>query len=162
VDNKSRHMMSRELNAVYRLAYKLTRSVIKAEELVLETYRLAVKEERTGPPTGSSTRVWLFRILHCAYRNDLGNESHESLRLDFPDKLLAGVKPLADKIDWERKNLKLRAGLASLPAFHRSVMLMWAVEGLSFEEIAYVLDTPTGTVIGYLNWARQTLAICAD
>jgi RNA polymerase sigma-70 factor (ECF subfamily) len=44
-----------------------------------------------------------------------------------------------------------------LPDAQRAVMLLVAVEGLSYREAAFALDVPIGTVMSRLARARQTI-----
>ena len=47
--------------------------------------------------------------------------------------------------------------MEKLPDAQRSVMLLVAVEGLSYREAATVLDVPIGTVMSRLSRARLTI-----
>jgi len=49
------------------------------------------------------------------------------------------------------------AGLAALPEEQRSVLLLVAVEDLSYAEAAKVLNIPIGTVMSRLARAREKL-----
>lgn len=53
---------------------------------------------------------------------------------------------------------QLVAALENLPLEYQQVMLLWAVEDLSYREIAAALDVPIGTVMSRLYRARQGLA----
>jgi len=44
-----------------------------------------------------------------------------------------------------------------MPEFQRAMLVMYHVEGLSYEEIAEALDLPLGTVKSRLNRARVAL-----
>lgn len=54
---------------------------------------------------------------------------------------------------------RVRAGIDGLSPEHRVVVLLREVEGLSYEEIASVLEVPLGTVRSRLHNARAALAI---
>ncbi|HBX42824.1 MAG TPA: RNA polymerase subunit sigma-24, partial [Deltaproteobacteria bacterium] len=47
--------------------------------------------------------------------------------------------------------------IAALPEYHRTVILLREVEGLSYEEIARILDCSVGTVMSRLHYARAKL-----
>jgi RNA polymerase sigma-70 factor (ECF subfamily) len=49
--------------------------------------------------------------------------------------------------------------LDDLPEDYRTVILLWAVEELSYKEIADTLEIPLGTVMSRLHRARQRLAL---
>ena len=53
---------------------------------------------------------------------------------------------------------QLVRALDDLPPEGRAVMLLWAVEGLSYKEIAATLDVPIGTVMSRLHRTRKRLA----
>src|SRR5258706_2824203 len=54
----------------------------------------------------------------------------------------------------------LDGALAELSHEHQSVLVLRAVEGLSYEEIAGVQGVPTGTVMSRLSRARAELRAC--
>ena len=49
---------------------------------------------------------------------------------------------------------RLQAALDSLPANHRTIITLREIDGLSYEEIASVLDIKIGTVMSRLHYAR--------
>jgi RNA polymerase sigma-70 factor (ECF subfamily) len=51
----------------------------------------------------------------------------------------------------------LNAALDALPAELRTILILWAVDELSYKEMADVLSVPIGTVMSRLHRARQRL-----
>lgn len=149
-----------ELDAVHRLAFHLTLSREEAEDLVQEAYLRAFKSRETfrpGEPGGA--RPWLFKILHNVHRSRLERRPREPRAEDDLDARPAGppdVPPAA--IDWEQVDDRLKGAIEALPANLRAVLLLWAVEGLKYREIADVVGAPLGTVMSRLFRARQMLA----
>ena len=47
--------------------------------------------------------------------------------------------------------------MAELPPYHRAVILMREIEGLSYEEMAKALNVPKGTIMSRLFHARKKL-----
>jgi RNA polymerase sigma-70 factor (ECF subfamily) len=52
---------------------------------------------------------------------------------------------------------KILAALDTLPEYHRAVIVLREVEGMSYEEMAQVLDVPKGTIMSRLFHARRKL-----
>ena len=52
---------------------------------------------------------------------------------------------------------RIQAALDALPPYHRGVILMREVEGMSYEEIAQAMGVSKGTVMSRLFHARQKL-----
>ena len=69
----------------------------------------------------------------------------------------AGPAP-ALPLDWESLDERLKLALENLQEEYQIVLLLWAVEDLSYKEIAEVLDIPIGTVMSRLHRARQKLS----
>jgi RNA polymerase sigma-70 factor (ECF subfamily) len=61
---------------------------------------------------------------------------------------LAGNRQLADALD---------KAIAALPEYHRAVILLREVDGLSYDEIAEALGCSVGTVMSRLHYARGRL-----
>jgi len=51
----------------------------------------------------------------------------------------------------------VRDAMASIPALYRSPLIMWHVEGISYEEIAEILEMPIGTVKAQIHRGRKLL-----
>ena len=51
----------------------------------------------------------------------------------------------------------VQQAILSLPAASRAVLILREYQGLSYKEIAQVLDIPVGTVMSRLNYARGRL-----
>ena len=68
-----------------------------------------------------------------------------------PDWMAAPEAP--EEVDSER----LQAALSQLPDEHRTIVLMFYMEELSYKEIAEALDVPMGTVMSRLSRAKSRL-----
>ena len=109
----------------------------------------------------SRFRVWLLRITHNAAINaatrrrpqpvdsqlELGESS------DDTDSERRPVESLARREREQRMQLKL----GSLRPSYRSLIVLRDVEGMSYEEIAQLLQMPIGSVKGRLHRARGEL-----
>ena len=63
-----------------------------------------------------------------------------------------------DTLDWEQVDDRLKEAIHALPDHYREVLLLWAVEGLKYREIADVLGVALGTVMSRLYRARSVLS----
>ncbi len=154
------------LDAVYRMAMHLAYDSSEASDLVQETYLKALTVADRFEQRGGGIRPWLFKIL----RNHYYNQFNKSKRLPSPvDELdwapAAGPGPgepapscsLA-ALDWEQVDEHLKKAIAQLRREYRTVLLLWAVEGLKSREIAGIEGIPIGTVMSRLHRARRIVA----
>ncbi len=81
------------------------------------------------------------------------DEQGKSRSFDPPDKADTPDKAMARR---ERKQAVLQA-LAALPEHHRAVVVLFDIQGYSYEEAAQALDLPMGTLKSRLNRARAAL-----
>ena len=153
-----RKLVLSELDAVHRLAYHLTFSTHEADDLVQETYLRAFKSSGTFQLTEHGPRPWLFKILHNVYRTRLSKRGREpGAAEDLEDQVAAPPDPPPAELDWEQMDERLKKAIEALSPAYRSVLLMWAVEGLKYREIAEVTGVAIGTVMSRLFRARQIL-----
>lgn len=159
-----RDMLMAELDSVYRMAMHLARQPDEAADLVQETYLKALRAEATFELRERGIRPWLFKILHNCFYTRIGKRRREpTLGDDLPDPGALGEVdqpgPAWDlaSLDWEQVDDQLKHAVEALPEHYRMVLLLWAVEGLKYREVADVLDVPLGTVMSRLSRARAIL-----
>jgi len=103
---------------------------------------------------GTDLRAWLFTVMHNVHVNRLrATRPTDPLEDDMPE--LAQRATQGDALlvrDLER-------ALAALPVAQREVLLLVALEDLSYEETAQALEIPIGTVMSRLARAREKLRL---
>lgn len=104
----------------------------------------------------NDTRQWVFAILHNLAVQRLRQQSRRGLHVALEDIDEAAISAPAPQEHRVRHHELMRA-LAQLPEDQRAVLLLVAVEDLSYAETAKTLDVPVGTVMSRLSRARQRL-----
>ena len=103
---------------------------------------------------GTDLRAWLFTVMHNVHVNRIrAARPTEALDDDMPE--LAQRAAQGDALlvrDLDR-------AIAALPPAQREVLLLVALEDLSYEEAAQVLGIPIGTVMSRLARAREKLRV---
>ena len=101
---------------------------------------------------GTDLRAWLFTVMHNVHVNQVrAARPTDALEDEMPELAQRAVQGDALLVrDLER-------ALAMLPAAQREVLLLVALEDLSYEETANVLGIPIGTVMSRLARARDKL-----
>ncbi len=153
------------LDLLYRAALRLTHNRAEAEDLVQETWLRALRHFDQFDP-GSNCRAWLLTILRNAFLNRLRREGREILESDMTateagaarleEASVARSSPEEDFFQTVLHGDVDRA-MKTLPLPFRLVVTLADLEGLTYKEIAQVLDCPIGTVMSRLSRARQLL-----
>ena len=100
-------------------------------------------------------RAWLFTILHNQYINHVRRTAREGAAVRLSER-----EPLLARAPQQGRRLELRdleRAIAKLPRMQRSVILLVGLEGMSYGEVAAVLDVPVGTVRSRLSRGREAL-----
>jgi RNA polymerase sigma factor (sigma-70 family) len=129
------------------------------DELLGEVFRIAF-ERRASFDTGRADAApWLYGIatnLVAKHRRSAARRARALARVDR-DRPDDEVERIVAMIDADRRWPEVSALIAALPAGEREVVLLYAWEDLSYEEIAVTLEIPVGTVRSRLNRARRRL-----
>jgi RNA polymerase sigma-70 factor (ECF subfamily) len=157
-DQKSYEILvKRYQKRVHRLAQRLVRDADAADDVAQEAfirayYALSRYEQ------GRNFYFWLSRIAVNLALNHLSREKR-LVALPEDDTNLDPALSTDPTAEADASQLKARIGEAieKLPLHQRSVLLLRAQEGLSYQEIARNLDISIGTVMSRLSRARQAL-----
>jgi RNA polymerase sigma-70 factor (ECF subfamily) len=143
-----------EIPRLRRYARALTRDVAAADDFVQDCLMRAVSKGHLWQE-GTDLRAWLFTILHNQYVNQIRRTVREGTAVALSD-----AEPVLTSAPNQDKRLELRdleRALVKLPAEQRSALLLVGMEGMSYEEVAAVLNVPVGTIRSRLSRGRAAL-----
>jgi len=146
------------LRAAYNLARWLTRDETDAEDVVQEAYLRAYRH--FGSFHGGDGRPWLLAIVrNTCYRWIRHNCSPElTIPLDDDMHEIKSKDLNPEALLLQRADTQMvRQALEDLPVEFREVLVLREWEGLSYKQIAVVVDIPMGTVMSRLARARKRL-----
>lgn len=120
-----------------------------AEDIVQEVFLRVYRSVRSFDPTGSLP-AWIFTIASNLCVDQLRRRPLQvRARTPEPDPSDAAVRR-------ESRDSLLQA-IASLPDSQKRVFLLREEAGLTFREIAELLQCPLGTALGRMHAAMETL-----
>jgi RNA polymerase sigma-70 factor (ECF subfamily) len=137
-----------------RYALALTHNATCADDLVQNCLTRAIAKQHLWQPD-TDLRTWLFTILHNQHVNDVRRSVREGVSVPFEDfdPTLTVQANATDVLQLR----DLEVAISKLSTDHRQVVLLVGLEGMSYEDIASVLDMPVGTVRSRLSRARDQL-----
>ena len=159
-------LVRRYQERIYATIYHMTSNHEDANDLAQETFIKAFQALKSFKG-GSSFYTWVYRIgvnKTINFLKQRKNRAHMSLNdLDFnaehdPD-LVALISDKTPRRDAGMAELqeKLNEAMLKLSDYHRLVVTLHDVQGMSHEEIAKIMDCNIGTVRSRLFYARQQL-----
>ncbi len=161
-----RQLVDRHQRRAFAIALSLVRDENDAREVVQEAF-IRVFRGIDSFHGGSSFFTWLYRIvtnlsidlMRKPARRDQELDESREIKDEFDIPLLArldGADP-ADVVRRGEIRQKIQSALDALPPYHRGVIVMREVEGMSYEEMAQAMGVSKGTIMSRLFHARQKL-----
>jgi RNA polymerase sigma-70 factor (ECF subfamily) len=153
-----------QMDTLFRVARRLTRDGERANDLVQETYLRAFRAKESFQLKEYGIRPWLLRIMQNLHFSRSGRERRQPIAMEDGGLEAADLDALPETagvpmpLDIEAMDEQLVRALEGLAVDYQIVLLMWAVDGLTYKEIAHTLDIPIGTVMSRLHRARQKLS----
>jgi len=160
-------LVSKYQRRLFRLAYRLVGDQAEAEDIVQETF---IKAYRALPQFRGDAAfyTWLYRIGVNAARNSLESRGKRLPAISSPegsdDETFYASEHLTD-IDTPESLLltkqiaeTVNQAMGDLPADLRTALSLREMEGMSYEQIAGVMNTPIGTVRSRIFRAREAIA----
>jgi RNA polymerase sigma factor (sigma-70 family) len=138
---------------------------VDAGDLLADVFLVAFEARPRYGADFSSALPWLYGIASNLLRRHFRQRASE---LKLLHRLAShsvsdwSVDSVADVIDAQLQVRAMTRVLDELPTGDRDVLLLYAWEALSYEEIAVALDIPIGTVRSRLNRTRRRLRADVD
>jgi RNA polymerase sigma-70 factor (ECF subfamily) len=136
-------------------AISLCGNVDRADDLVQDTLLRALTHIDSFQP-GTNLAGWLATILRNCFLSEVRKRQKEVE--DAEGSYVAGLRSAPEQES--RINFKeFQAALAKLPFEQREALLLVGAAGFSYEDIAAIHQTKTGTIKSRINRARNYLAV---
>jgi RNA polymerase sigma-70 factor (ECF subfamily) len=148
---KFEQSVTRYADSLYRVAYRLTGSEDRAEELVQETFLNAWKGIDSLQDL-TKLRGWMFAILRNQYSKSMRREA----KVPATNALSMNDVVDTDKVHAE-SNDQIQLALSRLDEEQRLPILLVTMEDLSVAEAAEILQIPKGTVLSRMHRGKQRL-----
>ena len=125
-----------------------------ADDLVQDTLERAVRKFHLWRP--GDLRAWLFSIMHNVFVNQL-KARKIAYEVEIDDSIAAPMSSVTgtDLMDLDR-------ALAAISPDQREVVLLIAVEDMTYAEVGRALGIPIGTVMSRLSRGRDKLRRLMD
>lgn len=143
-----------QLGALKHYARSLAHNPADAEDLVHDTLVRAY-ERRSSFRRGANLRTWLLSILHNTHVDRIRSSSSRTRRETVANAEIETSYPAHQ--EHGIRLAQIRAAFDKLPDDQREALHLIAIEDMSYQQAAQLLDVPTGTLMSRVSRARAAL-----
>lgn len=145
-------------NQVYALSFHFLRNREAAWDAAQETFIKAHRALRRFR-SDATFKTWLLKITanHC--KDQIKKNRLKTIPLDYTtqNQLKTNEPGPAQLLEARELGQAIQEAIDTLPIKHRTAFLLREYEGLSYQEMAQVMNCSTGTVMSRLHHARRKL-----
>ena len=149
-----RQLIVEQIPHLRRFARALVGDRAQADDLVQDCLERAWSRIHLWED-GTNIRAWLFTILHNVHRN--AARKHRNAPALTPIEQGAADPPVRATQEDGLEVLSMWNAFSCLPDTQRAAILLIALEDMSYEEAAAVLDIPVGTLMSRVHRGRERL-----
>ena len=151
---------------IFNFAYRISNNYDEASDITQEAFIRAFNSIKTFR-NDASFSSWMYKIVKNVFL-DRRKVSIKHQHVSIDEKIQTedgGIQrdPKDDSATPEEelmlkeKSRMFMEMLSTLPEHHRIAIVLYHMNGLGYEEIAKITDTPIGTVKSRINRARATI-----
>ena len=148
------------MDSLYSVALRMTKNPGEAQDLVQDAYLRAYRFFDKFEP-GTNFKAWLFKILKNVYINKYRKELRKPQMVDISSvealNSLQGPTTPEDEIFNKLLDDDVTRAMDALPEDFRLAIMLADLDGLSYKDVAKILDCPIGTVMSRLHRGRKLL-----
>ena len=155
------HLINNYEALVVHIVYRIVRSKEDREDICQEVF-MKIYRNLAGFRFESKLSTWIARVAYNTSMNHLDKKREIPLEEFRPDLEtlddLPGDRDLPDEIAEDMDiSSRLRSEIENLPPAYRSVLTLYHLEQMSYNEIGEIMGIPEGTVKSHLFRARKHL-----
>jgi RNA polymerase sigma-70 factor (ECF subfamily) len=150
-----RTQLAAELPPLRRFARALTGDSALADDLVQDCVERAILKSHLYDPA-RPLRAWLYAVLRNIHISGL-RRNGRSMVVKTVDDLLDGEGAVPPEQEHRLAAGSVSEALDRLSPQHREVIVLVALEEMSYRDVAEILSVPIGTVMSRLSRAREQL-----
>jgi RNA polymerase sigma-70 factor (ECF subfamily) len=149
---------------IYNYCYRMAGNKEDAEDILQDVFVKAYRS-LNGFRRNSQFSTWLYRIAYNACIDHHRKKKIVTVPVLGVDEegrqlvteIASDGPSLEEQVLSNERKLAVQKAIAKLRPEYRTVILLREIDGLSYDEIACVLNIPLGTVKSYISRARETL-----
>ncbi|WP_028207618.1 RNA polymerase sigma factor [Paraburkholderia nodosa] len=151
-------MLPAMIPRLWAFALRLSGDHHDAEDLVQRACLRGLERAHQLQPD-TAPLSWMYSIVHSTWINELRARSvRKRASFEWDDDFLENLPDPVDKgPETQLMHSQIIEAVERLPEAQRVVMLLVAVEGMTYQQAADVLKVPIGTVMSRLSRARQSV-----
>lgn len=140
---------------IVNFSYRILENFEDACDIAQEAFFAAFKKIKNFKEE-SKFSTWLYKITLNLSRNYLKKKKKERFSGNMSNQNISSSDPSPqEKIEREEIKEKITMCLSLLSQEYKEIIILRDLEGLSYEEIGYLLKIPEGTVKSRLSRARE-------
>lgn len=150
-----RSQLASELPPLRRFARALTGDSALADDLVQDCVERALSKSHLYDPA-RPLRAWLYAVLRNLYISGLRRNGRSTV-VKTVDDLMDGEGSVPPAQEERLSVSSVASALDRLAQQHREVIVLVALEEMSYRDVSEILGVPIGTVMSRLSRAREHL-----
>ena len=155
------HLIDKYKALVVHIVYRMTANREDREDICQEVF-MKIYSNLAGFRFESKLSTWIARVAYNTCMNHLDKKRELLVDEVRPDlETLDGLSGDADRPDEVAEEMdtssRLRSEIDGLPLAYRTILTLYHLEEMSYNEIGEIMDLPEGTVKSHLFRARKHL-----
>ncbi|MCC6446484.1 MAG: sigma-70 family RNA polymerase sigma factor [Armatimonadetes bacterium] len=159
-------LFRRYTRQVYNYAFRMIPNYDDANDIAQEAFLRAYNSIKSFRGE-SNFSTWLFRIVYNVSLDEIKRRKNRSY-LSLDEQLESDEEGLTRQVESQlptpqeiiekrERDRIIQEAIAVLPDYQKAMIVLYHMEGFSYEEIAEIVGLPIGTVKSRLNRARESL-----
>lgn len=141
---------------VFSFVYKITKDNKLTEEVVNDTM-FEVWKGAGNFKGNSAVLTWIFGIAHNKSMNELRKKRPEALDPEEFSRFASSDDTAEEVVMKKDRSQRMNEALGELSPEHRTVLELTFYNGLSYQEIAEIMECPVNTVKTRMFYAKEKL-----